>query len=125
MESNKLAKTIISVSSKTLLFVMLALVLYFVGRSAYKFGNDVFNEQAMTSEQDAVSVEFVVHVGYTMKSVAKDLQECGLVADSKVFLVQAKLSDYNEKLVPGRYELNTAMTPTNILATLSKKAEEK
>ncbi|MDD6339775.1 MAG: endolytic transglycosylase MltG [Butyrivibrio sp.] len=126
MEGKKLAKTIVSVSSKTLLFVMLALVLYFVGRTAYRFGNDVFNERAMASKNNATEIEFTVPEDYTMKSIGKSLKSKGLIADEKVFAVQAKLSDYNNKLIPGTYTLNNAMTPTEILTTLgTKQTEEK
>ncbi len=119
MEGRKLAGTILSVSCRTLIFVLIAMLLYFVGRTMYDFGSDVFNEKAMASENNAVEVEVVIPQDYTVSQVADILKENGLISDTKVFLVQARLSDYYNKFVPGTYTLNNSMKPSEILAAIS------
>ena len=60
METKKLAGTILSVSCRTLVFVLVVLLLFFVGRYMYSFGRDIFNEKPMSSANNAVSVAVTI-----------------------------------------------------------------
>ncbi|MCM1309055.1 MAG: endolytic transglycosylase MltG [Butyrivibrio sp.] len=119
MESRKLASTILSVSCRTLIFVIVAMGLYFVGRTAFSFGKDIFDEKSMTSKLDAREVEITIPDGYTTEGVAELLKAAGLIEDARLFRAQTMLSDYYMKFTPGTYRLNTGMTPSEILAAIS------
>lgn len=119
MESRKLASTILSVSCRTLIFVIVAMGLYFVGRTAFSFGREVFDEKSMTSKLDAFDVEITIPDDYTTEGVAELLKAAGLIEDTRLFQVQTRLSDYYLKFTPGTYVLNTGMTPSEILAAIS------
>lgn len=119
MESRKLASTILSVSCRTLIFAIVAMGLYFVGRTAFTFGKDIFDEKSMTSKLDAYDVEVTIPPDYTTAGVAQMLKERGLIEDTTLFQAQTRLSDYYNKFTPGTYTLNTGMTPSEILAAIS------
>ncbi len=119
MESRKLASTILSVSCRTLIFVIVAMGLYFVGRTAFSFGKDIFDEKSMTSKLDARDVEITIPADYTTEGVAELLEAAGLIEDAVLFQAQTRLSDYYKKFTPGTYTLNTGMTPSEILAAIS------
>lgn len=119
MESRKLASTILSVSCRTLIFVIVAMGLYFVGRTAFSFGREIFDEKSMTSKLDARDVEITIPADYTTEGVAELLKAAGLIEDAKLFQAQTMLSDYYKKFTPGTYTLNTGMTPSEILAAIS------
>lgn len=119
MESRKLANIILSVSCRTLIFVIVAMGLYFIGRTAYTFGMDIFDEKSMTSKNDAYEVQITIPADYTTDSVAEILKAGGLIEDTRLFWAQARLSDYYNKFTPGTYTLNTGMTPSEILAAIS------
>ncbi len=119
MESRKLASTILSVSCRTLIFVIVAMGLYFIGRTAYNFGRDIFDEKSMTPKAEARDVEITIPDGYTTEEVAELLKAGGLIEDTGLFRAQAMLSDYYKKFTPGTYTLNTGMTPSEILAAIS------
>ena len=119
MESRKLAGTILSVSCRTLIFVIAAMGLYFVGRTAFTFGREIFEEKSMTSKVDAWNVEVTIPVDYTTEGVAELLKAKGLIEDAGLFRAQTMLSDYYKKFTPGTYTLNTGMTPSEILAAIS------
>ena len=125
MEGRKLAGTILSVSCRTLIFVLMAMLLYFAGRKMFDFGKAVFYEQAMASANNAVEIEVVIPEDYTISEVADILKENGLISDTKVFMVQARLSDYYNKFVPGVYTLNNSMKPSEILAAISVAPENR
>lgn len=119
MESRKLASTILSVSCRTLIFVIVAMGLYFVGRTAFSFGREIFDEKSMTSKLDARDVEITIPADYTTEGVAELLKAAGLIEDARLFQAQTMLSDYYKKFTPGTYTLNTGMTPSEILAAIS------
>ncbi len=119
MEANKLASTIISVSCRTLIFVLALLVLFFLGRTGFEFGSAVFNEKAMSSSKDAVEISVVIPDGASAKDIGKILSDSGLVENSRIFYFQARLSDYYGKFKAGTYTLSTDMTPTQMMAVLA------
>lgn len=124
MEGRKLAFTILTVSCKTLVFALFAVLLYFAGRRAYEFGRAVFCETAAAQPENAVSVEISVPENYSMDQIADELFRNGLISDKKVFAVQARLSYYYNKLTPGTYELSTSMKPSEMLAAMYVPPEE-
>lgn len=124
MEAKKVAGTIVSVSCKTLIFVTLVLLLILMIQFLYDFGQKIFREEARTSTENAVLVEVVVPEDASAMSVAKLMEENGLVEDSKLFYVQILLSDYKDKFVPGVYTLSTDMKPSELMMTISPKTEE-
>lgn len=118
MEGKKLAATILSVSCKTLMFVLFVLLLYFVGRRAFEFGRAVFVEKSATAQYNEVKIQVTIPENYTMEQVGDILFQNGLITDKKVFSMQARLSYYYNKLTPGTYELSTAMKPSEMLAAM-------
>ena len=123
MEARKLAGTILSVSCKTLLFVLVVFLLIFVGRGLYDFGQKIFREEALTSSEYAYSKEITIPEGNSVMDVAELLEEEGMIEDSKLFFVQVLLSDYYKKFVPGTYTISTDMKPTEIMVTISPEPE--
>ncbi len=125
MEGRKLAGTILSVSCRTLVFVLVAMLLYLVGRTMFDFGRAVFNETAMASSQNAVEVEVTIPEGYTISQVADILKDNGLISDTVVFRAQARLSEYYNKFIPGTYTLSNSMKPSEIMAAISVEPENR
>lgn len=123
MEARKLAGTILSVSCKTLLFVLVVFLLIFVGRGLYNFGQKIFREEALTTAEYAYSKEITIPEGKSVMDVAEILEEEGMIEDSKLFFVQVLLSDYYKKIVPGTYTISTDMKPTEIMVTISPEPE--
>ena len=124
MEAKKIAGTILSVSCKTLVFVMIVLLLILMVQSLYGFGQKIFKEEARTSTENAVLVEVAVPEDASAMDIAKLMEENGLVEDSTLFFVQIIMSDYKEKFVPGVYTLSTDMKPSELMMTISPKIED-
>ncbi len=124
MESRKFAGTFLSVTVKTCLFILIVVALYFVGRLAYGFGHDVFDEQPMAADGSGVEIIVDIPVGSSVGDIADILAQKGLVSSAVLFKTQARLSDYYKKFIPGTYTLSTEMTPTEIMVVLCTKPEE-
>ena len=124
MEAKKLAGTILSVSCKTLIFVMIALLMILMVQNLYDFGQRIFREEAKTNTADAVLVTVAIPEDSSALDVANIMVDYGVVEDSKLFFVQLMLSDYKDKIVPGVYTLSTDMKPTEIMKSISPETEE-
>ncbi len=124
MNGKKIANTALSVTTRTFLFVVILVALYFVGTTSYEFGRDVFHETSMSSESKALELTVVIPEDLSNWELAQLLKSEGLVSDEKVFYVQILLSDYKDKYVAGEYILSTDMTPTQILSGISPTTEE-
>ena len=108
---------------RILLYLLAALFILYAGRSAYRFGYDVFNERAMAKEPGK-GVILVIPEDTGTRETAQMLRDEGLIADVNVFLVQERLSAYHGMIKPGRYVLRTSMTPTQILEIISGTSTE-
>lgn len=105
------------------LYVCIAVLIFWIGKSTYQFGYNVFNQQAM-SPGEGQEVTVVIKDGSSVYQIARTLESKGLVEDAKVFYVQELLSNYRGKLRPGSYLLSTAYTPTRIMGILAGDADQ-
>ena len=108
---------------RTALYICVAVLIFWGGKTAYQFGYYVFNQQAM-SPGAGQEVTVVIQEGSTVYEIGKTLESKGLIEDAKVFYVQEKLSNYRGKLNAGTYLLSTAYTPTRIMGILAGDEEQ-
>ena len=103
---------------KTAVYIFIIVFLIWVGKSAYQFGYDVFNQQAM-SPGEGQQVTVVIKEGASAYKVGKTLEQKGLIKDALAFTIQERMSSYHGQIKAGTYLLSTAYTPTRIIAVLS------
>lgn len=103
---------------RILLYICAVLLIIWIGRSAYSFGYDVFNQQAM-SPGEGQEVTVVIKNDATVYQMGKTLERKGLIEDARVFWVQEKISNYRGELKSGTYILSTAYTPDRIMQVLA------
>ena len=103
---------------RTAFYVCVAVLIFWIGKSAYQFGYNVFNQQAV-SPGAGQEVTVVIPEGSSTYDVAKILKSKGLIDDSLVFFAQEKLSTYKGQMKAGTYLLSTAYTPTRIMGILA------
>ena len=108
---------------KIALYICILVFLIWVGKSAYQYGYDVFNQQAM-SPGEGQEVTVVIKEDTSLYKIAKTLQKKGLVKSATVFYVQERLSTYHGKLQAGTYLLSTAYTPNRIMGILAGDDEQ-
>lgn len=108
---------------RIVLYIGVVVLVLWLGKSAYSFGYDIFNQQAI-SPGDGEEITVVIKEEASVYNIGKTLKKKGLIEDAKVFFVQEKLSVYKGKLKPGTYILSTAFTPDQIMAVLSGEQED-
>lgn len=104
------------------ILVILLLVIKLTG-VAYDFGYRIFADESIDSAPGIV-INVAIVEGKSVKEIGEILEEKGLIRDKTLFVFQEKFSDYHGKLNPGVYELNTAMTPYEMMAVMSENQEE-
>lgn len=106
-----------------LVYVLLVVILIFLGRTSYVYGYALFNEQAMESSPGTdVTVE--IPDGSSTKEIAAILKKNDLIESESLFAMQERFSAYHGKMKAGTYQLNTSETPTQIMAILSGDSPE-
>ncbi len=112
---------IVSVATAAVKIIVLVLIVRYVittAISAYDFGYRVFTEEPVSAEPGITySVELSEET--TPRQVAEALEDYGLVKDKDLFYVQYLLSPHKDRLMPGNYELSTAMTAEEMLEIMS------
>ena len=123
---DKVGKAGVAVASgifRTAFYVCVVVLIFWIGKSTYQFGYNIFNQQAM-SPGAGQEVTVVIEDGSSVYKIGKTLESKGLVEDAKIFYVQERLSNYHGKLKAGTYLLSTAYTPNRIMSILSGEDEE-
>lgn len=103
---------------KIVLFVLIARYVIGMAVEAYDFGYRIFTEEPVSAEP-GITYTVALSEETTPQQVSEALEDYGLVRDKNVFYVQYLLSAYKGKLMPGNYELSTAMTGEEMLQIMS------
>ncbi len=117
-KAGKISLFIAGSAFRAALTVLIVVLLIWLGRTAYDFGYQVFNERAMDPDQ-AKEVTVVIPEGSSVYQIGKILKSKGLIENEYVFVVQEMISNYHGELRPGTYSFTTAFTPTKIIRKLA------
>jgi UPF0755 protein len=123
MKTSKIVLKIFSGTVSVLIVILLIFGVFTVGTIVYDFGYRIFAEESI-DVVDGKDVSVQIVKGMTGKELAEILKEKGLIRQTLLFQVQYRISDFNGKIKPGLYTLNTTMTPETMIETLSTVVEE-
>lgn len=124
METRNAIKTVITISYKMIILALIVMLVYYVGGAAFRFGVSIFNESSMDDPAMARTKTITIPDDPSIKEVAKALDDAELVDGTLLFTIQAMLSNYSKYFVGGTFELNTGMTPTEIMAAITEESRE-
>lgn len=118
---NKVTGTVIFLSVKVIVYIIVALVFYYGITGAYQFGLDVFSRRTMTSAP-GIEMRISIEEGDSAMEIGRTLEKMGLVHNAYAFVFQKYF--YNVKISPGVYTLNTSMTVKDALEALDSDNQE-
>lgn len=121
--SKKLLLSVLTTLLKITAVVVLVLLVYKLSFSAYDFGYRIFADEPVDSI-GVRTVSVTIVEGKTPKEIGKILEEKGLIRDGFLFIFQEMFSEYHDELQPGVYELNTGMTPFEMMQIMAGQVEE-
>lgn len=105
------------------IFILVLVGIYRVGEYAYTYCYSIVSDAA-AEEAPGRDVAVNLTSDMTAKNVAQLLEKKGLVKDAKIFRLQLKANDYDDKLKPGSYVLNTSMSPKEMMKIMAGETEQ-
>ncbi len=123
MEKNRIGLKILYVFIGIVITALVCYALLKLGKFSYEFSYDIFNEQA-ASKPPGKDVVVTIDDGMSTVRIGEIMEEKGLSDSRWLFTVQMKLSDYGKDVKPGTYQLNSSMTPTEMLKVMARAVEE-
>lgn len=124
MEGKQVAGAIFGTMIKVVAVAVIIMFVYRYSVAAYDLGFRIFGEEPVSGEP-GTDISVTVTSDQSIKEIAEMLEKKGLIRDAGLFVIQEKLSSYEEGIRPGTYTLNTSMTPEEMIGIMTaKKAEE-
>jgi len=99
---------------KVLIISVILLIIVFGGLKYYY----ELNTRPVSSDGDQKNVKIEIQSGSTTSDIAKILKENNLIRDKNIFRLVSRIKGTEGKLKAGFYELNSSMTPEEILNKL-------
>ena len=121
MSPRKVAWAIIKTVFGIVIAAVIMMLVYRFSLNAYDFGYRIFAEEPVSPEPGLTKTVAIVE-GKSALEIGQVLKEKGLIRDAQLFSLQELFSSYHKKLQPGIYELNTAMTPEEMMAVMAANA---
>lgn len=108
---------------KIVSFVLIMMVIYRLGSMAYSYGERLFGEPPM-AEAPGEDITVTIEASDDMDSIARKLEEAGLIRDADFFVLQEKVYGYKSEIEPGDYVLNTSQNAEELMQVLYSSREE-
>lgn len=107
---------------KVAVFAYIIMYIFRAATAAYDYGYRVFTEPPLTFGEGRI-ISVYIKDGESALDVGKMLEEKGLIRDGRLFMIQELLSENHGKIQPGVYDLNTSMTPQEMLDVIAQEPE--
>lgn len=121
--AKKSASVFSKITFKVAMYIIGAVLLVLVCKSAFDFGVKVFSEEGMAEKGSGQEVVVTIPADSSTSEVASILKKNGLIESEFVFKIQAML--YEAEIYSGTYTLNTEYSPEEIIDALRPEEEEK
>lgn len=107
---------------KVVLFAYLIMYIFRAATAAYDYGYRVFTEPPVSYGEGRI-ISIYIKEDQSALDVGEMLESKGLIRDGRLFMIQELLSENHGKIQPGVYDLNTSMTPQEMLEIIAQEPE--
>ncbi len=123
MGRGKIVLNVVSMILSISIMVLVVIVVLKTGKVAHDFGYRIFTEPAM---EETPGEDKTVKIKKDMSplELGNLLEEKHLVDSGALFMLQLHVLDYDDKLKPGTYTLNTSQTAKEMMQVLSEEETE-
>ena len=123
MSLTQVLAAILNMVFRLTISILVVMLIYRAAMYSYHFGYMVFADAAMEVSPGR-DISITVETDDDILDVGNTLERRGLISDAKIFLVQAYLLEYKDKILPGVYSLNTSMKSEEMLEIMASAAEK-
>jgi UPF0755 protein len=121
MSLKKTSGSIVSITIRTAVYVLLVAILVYIAGKGYDFGKNVFSEKGY-EDSPGTDITVTIYQGESKMQVAEQLVDLGVVGDKMVFYVQSLL--YQADYIAGTYTINSSSSAEDIIMYLSEEHTE-
>ena len=121
--AKKSASVFSKITFKAAMYIIGAVLVVLISRSAFAFGEKIFSEEGMAEKGKGQEVVITIPADASTGEVASILKKNGLIESELVFKIQTML--YEAEIYSGTYTVNTEYSPEEIIEALRPKKEEK
>lgn len=121
--AKKSASVFSKITFKVAMYVIGAVLVVLVCKSAFDFGVKVFSEEGIAEKGSGQEVVVTIPADASAGEVASILKQNGLIESELVFKLQTML--YEAEIYSGTYTLNTEYSPEELIDALRPEEEEK
>lgn len=122
MNAKEIVASVFGTTLKIVFIVWVVMFVYKYAFIAYDYGYRIFGETPITSGEGR-TVTVVIPENAKAKQIGEILELKGLIREAELFVVQERISDYHDQILPGEYELNTSMTAEQMMEIMSTPTE--
>lgn len=123
MKSGNLIGAVMGAVLKIVAAIAIVYLIYTGAMKCYDYGYRVFTEPAVSSGTGR-EITVTVTADMSPMDIGELFYSRGLTRDAKLFALQYIFSEYHDDVVPGTYELSTAMTAEEMMAAMVAPAAE-
>lgn len=123
MKSGNLIGAVAGAVLKIVAAIAIVYLIYTGAMKCYDYGYRVFTEPAVSSGTGR-EITVTVTADMSPMDIGELFYSRGLTRDAKLFALQYIFSEYHDDVVPGTYELSTAMTAEEMMAAMVAPAAE-
>lgn len=118
MGKSRIALSVVGSILSMAIMVLIAIAVLRTGKTAYEMGYRIFTEPAM-EEAPGRDVTVEIKAGMSSVELGNVLEEKKLVDNGMLFMIQLIVLDYDDKLKPGTYTLNTSQTAKEMMQVMA------
>lgn len=118
MGKSRIALSVVGSILSMAIMVLIAIAVLRTGKAAYEIGYRIFTEPAM-EEAPGRDVTVEIKAGMSSAELGNVLEEKKLVDNGMLFMIQLIVLDYDDKLKPGTYTLNTSQTAKEMMQVMA------
>lgn len=123
MGKSKMVLSVVGSILSISIMVLLVIVVLKVGKTAYDMGYRIFTEPAM-DKPPGQDMTVQIEEGMSSIELGNTLEEKKLVDSGLLFTIQLLVLDYDDKLKPGTYTLNTSQTAKEMMQVMAEEEIE-
>lgn len=123
MGKSKIVLNVVGSILSISVMVLIVIVVLRIGKTAYDMGYRIFTEPAM-EETPGQDMTVQIKEGMSSMELGNTLEEKKLVDSGLLFTIQLLVLDYEDKLKPGTYTLNTSQTAKEMMQVMAEEETE-
>ena len=120
--AKKSASIFSKVTFKVAMYIIGAVIVVLVCKSAYDFGTKVFSEEGLAEKGSGQEVVVTIPADASTGEVASILKKNGLIENELIFKIQTIL--YEADIYSGTYTLNTEYSPEELIEAMKPVGKE-